>query len=74
MSVRIVPADELFNEFSSATPDATAYKRYLKMLYDRAVTADEAPRYLVLFGDGAWDNRMCSSNWRQYSPDDFLLC
>ena len=74
MSVRIVPADELFNEFSSATPDATAYKRYLKMLYDRAVTPDEAPRYLVLFGDGAWDNRMCSSNWRQYSPDDFLLC
>lgn len=74
MSVRIVPADELFNEFSSGTPDATAYRRYMKMLYDRASTEDDMPKYLVLFGDGAWDNRMNTSDWRNYSPDDFLLC
>jgi len=74
LRVRIVPADELFNEFSSGTPDANAYRRYLKMLYDRAETDADMPRYLLLFGDGAWDNRMVSSNWRQYSPDDFLLC
>lgn len=74
MSVRIVPADELYNEFSSGTPDASAYRRYMKMLYDRAETDDEMPKYLVLFGDGAWDNRMRSSNWKNYSPDDFLLC
>ena len=60
MTVNIVPADELFNEFSSGTPDATAYRRYMKMLYDRASTPDEAPKYLLLFGDGAWDNRMLS--------------
>ena len=74
MTVRIVPADELFNEFSSGTPDATAYRRYMKMMYDRAETADEAPRYLLLFGDGAWDNRMLSTDWRMTSPDDYLLC
>ena len=74
MTVRIVPADELYNEFSSGTPDATAYRRYMKMLYDRAATADEAPRYLLLFGDGAWDNRMLSTDWRMTSPDDYLLC
>ena len=74
MRVRIVPADELYNEFSSGTPDATAYRRYLKMLYDRAETAADMPRYLVLFGDCAWDNRMLSSAWRNCSPDDFLLC
>lgn len=75
MRVRIVPADELFNEFSSGTPDATAYRRYLKMLYDRAETEKDRPRYLLLFGDGAWDNRMLSSAWRNScSPDDFLLC
>ena len=38
LRVRIVPADELINEFSSGTPDATAYRRYMKMLYDRAET------------------------------------
>ena len=74
MRVRIVPADELFNEFSSGTPDANAYRRYMKMLYDRAATDDDCPKFLLLFGDSGWDNRMVSSNWRNYSPDDFLLC
>ena len=74
MRVRIVPADELYNEFSSGTPDANSYRRYLKMLYDRAETDADMPRYLLLFGDGAWDNRMLTSNWSGTSPDDFLLC
>lgn len=74
LRVTIVPADELFNEFSSGTPDANAYRRYLKMLYDRAGTDADMPRYLLLMGDGAWDNRMASAEWKGYSPDDFLLC
>ena len=74
LRVRIVPAEELFNEFSSGTPDANAYRRYLKMLYDRAESEADMPRYLLLFGDGAWDNRMLTSDWRQSSPDDYLLC
>ena len=74
MSVRIVPADELYNEFSSGTPDPNAYRRYMKMLYDRAEEEGKQPRYLLLMGDGAWDNRMLSSQWHLLSPDDFLLC
>lgn len=74
LRVRIVPADELYNEFSSGTPDATAYRRYLKMFYDRATTDADIPRFLLLFGDGAWDNRMLSADWAGYDPDDFLLC
>ena len=74
MSVKIVPADELYNEFSSGTPDANAYRRYMKMLYDRAESDDDMPQYLVLFGDCAWDNRMNSSAWAGYDPDDYLLC
>jgi hypothetical protein len=74
MRVRIVPADELYNEFSSGTPDANAYRRYLKMLYDRAQTDDDMPRYLLLFGDCMWDNRMLTSDCRNLNPDDYLLC
>jgi hypothetical protein len=44
------------------------------MLYDRAETEADMPRYLVLFGDGAWDNRMLSPAWQYEDPDDFLLC
>ena len=70
----IVRADQVYNEFSSGTPDATAYRRLMKMLYDRAEDKDDAPKYLLLFGDAAWDNRMISSQWRKYSPNDYLLC
>ena len=74
LRTRIVPADELYNEFSSGTPDATAYRRYLKMFYDKAQTDQDIPRYLLLFGDGAWDNRMNGADWTGCDPDDFLLC
>ncbi len=74
LRVRIVPADELFNEFGSGTPDANAYRRYLKMLYDRAETEADMPRYLMLFGDCLWDNRMLTPECRNFSADDFLLC
>ncbi|MCR5820885.1 MAG: type IX secretion system sortase PorU [Bacteroidaceae bacterium] len=74
LGVAVVRADQIFNEFSSGTPDATAFRLLLKMLYDRAENISQAPRYLLLFGDGAWDNRMLTSAWKMYDPDDFLLC
>ena len=74
LRVRVLPADELFNEFSSGTPDANAYRRYLKMQYDRAESDADLPRYLLLFGDCAWDNRMNTADWKKSSPDDYLLC
>lgn len=74
MTVNIVPADELYNEFSSGTPDATAYKRYLKMLYDRSESLGTMPRHLLLFGDGVWDNRLLTANCRKLNADDMLLC
>lgn len=74
MRVRVVPADELYNEFSSGTPDINAYRRYLKMMYDRAETEADMPKYVIFFGDGSWDNRMRTSLWKGVSPDDYLLC
>lgn len=73
LRVRIVPADELYNEFSSGTPDANAYRRYLKMLYDRAETEEDMPKYLLLFGNSVWDNRMNTSACARLNPDDYLL-
>lgn len=74
MRVNIVPADELYNEYSSGTPDANAYRRYLKMLYDKADSSDDTPKYLLLMGDCVWDNRMLTSNTRSLNPDNYLLC
>ena len=74
LRVNLVPADELMNEFASGSPDANAYRRYLKMLYDRAATDADMPRYLLLFGDCVWDNRMLTSDCRTLKADDYLLC
>lgn len=73
LKVNLVPADELFNEFSSGTPDASAYRRYMKMLYDRSTGEDDRPKYLLFFGDCLWDNRMITSYNTGKNPDDYLL-
>lgn len=76
ISYQVVRADQLYNEFSSGTPDANAYRRYLKMLYDRASTASASiPRYCLLMGKSPWDNRFKSEYWSQKikNIDDYLL-
>ena len=72
ISVAVVAAQQVYNEFSSGTPDVTAYRRLMKMLYDRAPSADEAPKYLLLMGDSWFDNRLITFPGR--SQDDYLLC
>lgn len=57
MTTHVVVPEVVYNEFSSGTPDATAYRRFMKMFYDRAKEVGNAPKYLLLFGDGSFDNR-----------------
>lgn len=74
MRCLVVSADKVYNEFSSGTPDATAYRRLMKMFYDRAETDDDAPKNLLLFGDCIWDNRVVTAKMKGHSPDNYLLC
>lgn len=67
LSVAVVTVQQVFNEFSSGARDATAIKRYMRMLYDKA-GSDETlmPRYLLLFGDGSYNNLVLNEvnqNW-----------
>ncbi len=58
LTTAIVTDEQVYNEFSSGTPDATAYRWIMKMLYDRAAAGDGAPpQYLMLIGKGTFDNR-----------------
>ncbi len=56
MSVYVTTSDLIYNEFSSGTPDISAIRNFIKMLYDRANTDDEIPDNLLLLGDGSYDN------------------
>lgn len=54
----VVTDQQVYNEFSSGTPDATAYRWMMKMLYDRANNGiGQKPRWLLLIGHGSFDNR-----------------
>ncbi|MGC3977201.1 MAG: type IX secretion system sortase PorU [Paludibacteraceae bacterium] len=60
MKVNVVTTEQVYNEFSSGTPDATAYRWVMKMFYDRALSSGikaNLPKYLLLFGRGSFDNR-----------------
>jgi hypothetical protein len=57
LKVGVFVIDEIYNEFSSGAPDATAYRKLMKMFYDRAQNETDRPKYLLLFGKGTFDNR-----------------
>ncbi len=56
-TVHLLSTGQVYNEFSSGAPDVSAIRNFVKMLYDRANNDEEIPKYLLLFGDGSYDNR-----------------
>jgi hypothetical protein len=74
LKVMVVKPEQIYNEFLSGTPDATAYRRFMKMFYDRSKKSGNPPKYLLLFGDGVYDNRFLSKQWESVSnKGNFLL-
>lgn len=73
LTVEVVTPEAIYNEFSSGTPDATAYRRLMKMFYDRSSSLGNPPKYLLLFGDGIYDNRGISGEVQGVSRSNMLL-
>ena len=74
LNVVVVTPEQIYNEFSSGTPDATAYRRFMKMFFDRGVTNNtNLPKYLLLFGSGMFDNRFIDSSLKSLNKDNYLL-
>lgn len=67
ISAKVVPLEQIYNEFASGSPDPTAIRDFMKMLYDRAPGGNE-PAYLLLFGDGSYDPKDRLSNNRNFIP------
>ncbi len=57
LSSAIVTPEQIYNEFSSGMPDPAALRNFLKLLYDKAEPSDKAPKYLLLLGDGSYNNK-----------------
>ncbi len=76
LRVHVVSTDDVYNEFSSGTPDATAYRWLMKMFYDRGKLSGnnaDLPKYLLLFGDGTFDNKLISDKWLTLEPANKIL-
>ncbi|MBR1804550.1 MAG: type IX secretion system sortase PorU [Muribaculaceae bacterium] len=65
MKVMVVTPNKVYNEFSSGIADAMAYRMLCKMMWDRGVdTAGHHLQYLLLMGDGTYDNKLMSKEVR----------
>ena len=72
LTVTVVTPEQVYNEFSSGVPEATAVRRFMKMFYDRRTSEADAPKYLLLFGDGRFDNRKLTDVWKN-SSDNYII-
>jgi len=67
LTVEIVSPNAVYNEFSSGNRDVTAIKMLMKMLYDKSLAGQStAPKYLLLFGDGTFDNKKGLQNNKNF--------
>ncbi|MDG1477847.1 MAG: type IX secretion system sortase PorU [Vicingaceae bacterium] len=57
LSVVVVTPQQIYNEFSSGSQDIVAIRDFLRMLYEKATSISDLPKYLLLFGDGSYDNK-----------------
>ena len=73
LTTLIVNPDDIYNEYSSGKPDVTAYRRFMKMFYDRATTDEEKPKYLLIFGGGTYDNRFIAKRWTESDKKTMTL-
>lgn len=59
LDVVVTNLNEVYNEFSSGTPDVQAMRRMLKMFYDRP---DSKLKYALIMGRPSWDYRKKAKN------------
>lgn len=53
----VATTDQVYNEFSSGTPDIGGIREFVKMLYKRPTNPTKATKYLLLLGDGSYKNK-----------------
>lgn len=62
LSYVVVTPEQIYNEFSSGSPDVSALRDFVKMFYDKSTSDSDMPKYLLLFGDGSYNNRSTSAD------------
>jgi hypothetical protein len=53
----IVTTEEIYNEFSGGIPDIAAIRNFIRMKYLKQNGTSHPLKYLLLFGDGSYENK-----------------
>ena len=57
LKVAVFTPDVIYNEFSSGVPDINAFRKLLKMFWDRGEVQGDKLKHALLFGRGTFDNQ-----------------
>lgn len=64
----VTTPQQIYNEFSGGIPDIVAIRNFLRMKYQPQKNGERKLRYLLLFGDGSFDNRTPPPGNTNYIP------
>ncbi|MBN2610782.1 MAG: type IX secretion system sortase PorU [Bacteroidales bacterium] len=67
-SVITTTTEKVYNEFSSGMPDVSAIRDFARMIYERSQSGGNSLRYLLLFGDGSYNNISNADGNPNYIP------
>lgn len=55
-STAVATTDQIYNEFGSGKQDISAIRDFIRMLYTRNLSTGKQVRYVLLMGDGSYNN------------------
>lgn len=64
----IVTTDQIYNEYSGGVPDIVAIRNFVRMKYVKQKGTGVPLRYLLLFGDGSFENKIPPPGNPNYIP------
>jgi hypothetical protein len=67
LSVLVVTPKEIYNEFSSGMPDPAGIRNMIRHFYKKSTSTDSL-RYVLLMGDGHYNNRNYNGSYPNYIP------
>ena len=64
----IVTPQQIYNEFSGGIPDIAAIRNFLRLMYKKYSGNTHSTKYLLLFGDGSFENKTLPPNNPNFVP------
>jgi len=65
---QVVTLEQVYNEFSGGIPDIAAIRNFVRMKYQKQQGSNHPLKYLLLFGDGSYENKTLPPNNPNFIP------